>query len=560
MPVSFAKETQSTATGTFRCDWFSESLTYPFEYSDEWFGESSYTYNHNVATFALELSMASFKSFDKDDPDGNIENIYKQCGFEVESLGYETEDYDTIGVSFGKKEMSVDGQTFTLVCAAIRSGNYGMEWGGNMRVGSGENHEGFEIGRNLAISYINEYFKTNKIDGRVKLLIPGYSRGASVANLTAASLDDGSYTSVLQDDDYIEKQNIRLDDIYTYTFEAPQCTKSSKVNYPEYKNIFNIANPNDYVTKYLMAKWGYSLYGVKYSLPSPEKLPNYAEYYDNLCTEFDRMMKVNKKKATAVFYDEENTRSVDAILDHLVDKIADEVFISPEYYTEHYESGVIFVAGQYLGKKLGAKDALKTAGVMLGAVCLCLLPDNMSSIKADGFRSYLAREISESKAGKNLSQKEIDGLLELIDSIRKFVRNNKSDVKALLGQLKTVMYVHQPYVELTWMNIISEKEIFETNRQNEALTLSYDILSLGYKSNAKINAFYDKNLGHIEWASLDKSIATVSANGIVTAVGDGTTTVSATLVDENGNKLASSKVTVTSNMNIIQSVFKANKD
>lgn len=559
VPVSFAAGTKENITGTFKCDWFSESLTYPFEYNDDCFGDSSYTYSHKVATFALELSMASFKSFDEEDPDGNIANLYEQCGFETESLGYETEDYDTIGVSFGKKEMTVNGETFTLVCATIRSGNYGMEWGGNMRMGSGENHEGFEIGRNLAVGYINEYFRNNKIDGRVKLLIPGYSRGGSVANLTAAVLDDGTYASLIDGTDYIAQENIKSSDIYAYTFEAPQCTKSEKILNPEYKNIFNIANPNDYVTKYLMPKWGYSLYGVKYSLPSPEKLSNYDEYYEKLCTEFDRMMEVNDKKAEDVFYDAEHTRSVNAILDNLVERAADEIFKSPEYYVENYESGVIFIAGQYLGKQLGAKDALKTAGVIIGAVAVCMLPDNRSSIKSDGFRSYLAGKISESEAGKNLTQKEVDGLLELLQSAREFIRNNRNDVKALLGQLKTVMFVHQPYVELTWMNVISEKEIYEVNKKNDKLTLSYDTLNLRYKANAKITAYYTEEQGYIEWTSFDKAVATVNSDGLVTATGNGTTTISAELFDKNGEKVAAATTTVTSNMNFVQIVFKAVK-
>ncbi len=563
MPTGYAAndKNDNENEGTFKCDWFAESLTYPFELpKDEWFGESSYKYNHKIATFSLELAMASFKSFDKEDLDGNIANMYEQAGFEVQSLGYETEDYDTIGVSFGKKEMTVNGEKFTLVCATIRSGNYGMEWGGNMRVGLGENHKGFEIGRDLAIGYINEYFKQNKITGRVKLLIPGYSRGASVANLTTAALDDGTYVKLLKDTDYIARQNIALSDIYGYTFEAPQCTRSANIEKDEYKNIFNLANPNDYVTKYLMTKWGYSLYGIKYNLPSPEKLANYDEYYDKLCTEFNSMMKVNHKKASAVFYDEESTRSVDAILDSFIETAADVLFKDLDYYVENYESGLIYLAGQYLGKQLGAPEALQTAGVMFSAVALCVLPDNMSEIKSNGIRSYLARELSESRVGKELTQKEIDGLLELVEAVKKLIKENKSDVKALVNQLKTVMYVHQPYVELTWMNIITEKEIYEVNKQDDKLTLSYDTLDLNYKSNAKVTATYDETQGHVEWTSFDTSIATVTDEGIVTSVGDGTTTISATLVDKNGNEVAVRTITVNANMSLVQSAMKAIKD
>ena len=72
-PVTAGAE--KTVTGTYQCDWFDESLFYPYEYEDEWFSGSAYEYCHELALLALNVSMASFNSFDNADRDGNIEKM-----------------------------------------------------------------------------------------------------------------------------------------------------------------------------------------------------------------------------------------------------------------------------------------------------------------------------------------------------------------------------------------------------------------------------------------------------------------------------------------------------
>ena len=540
--MPFMAKAEKKAAGVYQCDWFDESLYYPYDYDDEWFSDSSYEYNHKLALLALNISMATFNSFNKSDRDEHIRAMLKNCGFETKAYGYVTEGYDTAAVEMAKKTVTLSGEKCTIVIAAIRSGNYGMEWGGNLRVGNGENHLGFNIGKEIILNYINDYFRTEKPDGRVKLLIPGYSRGGSIANLVGGELDDGSYVKSLKNADSIKTAGIAKNDIYVYTFEAPQCTKKSGVDDSIYGNIVNIMNPNDYVPKFVMKDWGFTHYGLEYYLPSAENSANYSDYYENVCKTFDTLMDDTGKKSSSNFYSEEDSRSIGAMFDSLMSKLANEIFVSQENYAEKYEDGLVFIAGQYIGKKLNAGNALKTLGVILSAVALGIIPTNMDTIRSDGFRSYIASQIAESDASQNL----IIALLE-------FAKDNRSDVKALLGQLNTVLNVHQPYVTLSWMRSINQNDMLKINGETEKpLKVSFNKIDLRYKANARIVAEYDESLGTLTWKSDSDGIVSVDKDGFITAKGDGEAIVTAELRANDGKLIDSEKVKVTVHMNTLE--------
>lgn len=551
--LPFAAAEEKKTTGIFQCDWFDESLYYPFEYSDSLFTGDSCEYNHGLAVFLLGISMASFNSFDASDRDGNITRMFEECGFETETYGYETEGYDTAGVVMGSKKVrNADGE-YTAVIAAVRSGNYGMEWGGNLRVGTGENHLGFDIGKEIILNYINSYFSKHPIQGKIKLFIPGYSRGGSIANLVGAELDDGSYKQSIKGEDCIGKARIGRDNTFVYTYEAPQCTRKSGADDAVYSNIFNIMNPNDYVPKFVMDDWGFTNYGVEYYLPSAENCANYSDYYENVCKEFDTLMAETDKDSDSNFYSEEDSRSVGAMLDSIMSKLAKDVFESQEYYSQKYEDGMIFIAGQYIGKKLNAGDALKALGVMLTAVALGVIPANMETIKSDGFRSYVAGQIAESDAGQNLSKDQIQGIIDVITVMIEFAKDNRSDVKALLGQLNTVLNVHQPYVTLAWMRSISGDDIKKINTaEKKLLTVSFNKIDIRYKANARIIADFDESLGKVVWSSSSQNVVSVDSDGFITAKGEGTAVVTARLVDSGGNVLDYENISVTVHTNVIE--------
>lgn len=551
--MPFMAKAEKKASGTYQCDWFDESLYYPYDYDDGWFSGDSYEYNHKLALLALNISMASFNSFNKDDRSENIRAMLENCGFKTKSYGYGTEGYDTAAVEMARKTVTKNGESCTVVIAAIRSGNYGMEWGGNMRIGSGENHLGFDIAKETVLNYINDYFADEKISGRVKLLIPGYSRGGSIANLIGAELDDESYRKSLKKADNIKNISLAKNDIYVYTFEAPQCTKKSGADGKIYGNIFNIMNPNDYVPKFVMKDWGFSRYGVEYYLPSAENCSNYSSYYENVCKTFDTLMEDTDKKSDSNFYSEEDSRSVGAMFDSLMSKLADSVFKDQQHYAENFEDGLVFIAGQYIGKKLNAGNAMKTLGVIIAAVALGIIPTNMDTIKSDGFRAYLASRIAESDASSNLTKPQIQGIIDAMIALLEFARENRSDVKALLGQLNTVLNVHQPYVTLSWMRSIGQDDMLKINGETEKpLHVSFNRIDLRYKANARITADYDSSLGSLRWSSDSDNVVLVDKDGFITAKGDGDAIITVELRSEDGRLIDSERVRVTVHMNTLE--------
>ena len=551
--MPFTAKAEKKASGTYQCDWFDESLYYPYDYDDGWFSGDSYEYNHKLALLALNISMASFNSFNKDDRSENIRAMLENCGFKTKSYGYGTEGYDTAAVEMARKTVTKNGESCTVVIAAIRSGNYGMEWGGNMRIGSGENHLGFDIAKETVLNYINDYFTDEKISGRVKLLIPGYSRGGSIANLVGAELDDGSYRKSLKRADNIKNISLAKNDIYVYTFEAPQCTKKSGADGKIYGNIINIMNPNDYVPKFVMKDWGFGRYGVEYYLPSAENCSNYSSYYENVCKTFDTLMEDTDKKSDSNFYSEEDSRSVGAMFDSLMSKLADSVFKDQQHYAENFEDGLVFIAGQYIGKKLNAGNAMKTLGVIIAAVALGIIPTNMDTIKSDGFRAYLASRIAESDASSNLTKPQIQGIIDAVIALLEFAKENRSDVKALLGQLNTVLNVHQPYVTLSWMRSIGQDDMLKINGETEKpLHVSFNRIDLRYKANARITADYDSNLGSLRWSSDSDNVVSVDEDGFITAKGDGDTIITVELRSEDGRLIDSERVRVTVHMNTLE--------
>lgn len=556
-PMTFASaQTVTESTGTFKCAWFNETLTYPYEYSDEYFSGSSYDYNHELATYSLCVAMASFNSFDKKKGDEHIAALLDECGYEVHSYGYETEDYDTVAVAFGRK--TIDG--YTVIVAAIRSGNYGMEWGGNLRVGSGDgDHEGFRIATDKLIGYINEYFRDYPCEGRTKLLVPGYSRGASIANLTAAALDDGSYVEVLNGaQDYID--DVKIDELYAYTFEAPQCTTSTDTNNIIYSNIFNIINPNDYVPMFVMDEWGFSLYGVRVEMPCADNCDDYDSYYDRVCTEFDSFMGENGRKSSGSFYDKEHSLSAQATLNHVFSNLANDVMKSRDSFHENYEYPMVFFAGQYLGKKRKIKDFAKTMGLITAATAIAVKPKNLEKIKSDGYKKYLAEYIAQ-KNGGELSQKQVEQTMNLLMVLLEYLNTSRKDVVSLASQLNTVLQVHQPFVALSWMRALNIDDIYAINGSFDSLMrLSCKSIKLKYDVNGRIAVHHNEKGGRVEWSSADESIATVSKNGTIHGNDNGTTTVTAVLYSESGEPLAKSSVRVTIEMNVVQMAMKLIKE
>ena len=268
-------------------------------YDDKYFSSSNAVYNHSLARMSFSLAMAAFNSskekckapndkaasdyyyyyYNEDisndskkiekTPACNAADLLYNCGFDDISIneGYtiSTEynknlnDGNNIGSCIGSKTLT-DGTT--LVAIAIRGAGYGCEWIGDFEVyGSKGEHHGFQIASEKVRDHLKEYVKNNELTGKkIKIWITGYSRGAAVANLTAAYFCANGVTSC----------KCGSGDIYAYTFSTPRGTKSKSASSSIYNGIWNIVNPIDPVPMTAMKLWGYRRYGHTMHLPSVE--------------------------------------------------------------------------------------------------------------------------------------------------------------------------------------------------------------------------------------------------------------------------------------------------
>ena len=259
----------------------------PFFYDDNYFAKSAYEYQDSLSTMTLCMALASFASSKSpNDYEGyqtkscNLEKLLKDCGFPEENFSTNRDftvkpTKDSIGVGASSKLVTDEGKPYTLIAIGIRGNGYESEWASNFTMGDAGQHKGFSQAKFKVLSYLSEYIADKGITGDIKIWITGYSRAAAVANLTAGALDNGYNLS--------DSVSLTPEDIYAYCFECPRpATKADNVTADVYKNIFNIINPVDHVTKYGPDEpdnFGFARYGVDKYLPTKAKS---SDMYDEL--------------------------------------------------------------------------------------------------------------------------------------------------------------------------------------------------------------------------------------------------------------------------------------
>ena len=249
-------------------------------YSDEFFSDSSTKYNPHLAALSIQMSKYSMNPGNPNSPDDSewyqqqpdrVHAFFTAIGFgnfEANEDYRKRTEFDTIGVAAAARTTGI--ADTTIIALTIRSGGYFREWENNVFLGDGSNsdmmHEGWYNAANKAIDFLTQYISKKQITGRIKLWASGFSRGAATINILAGLLDsridnDGK-------DKVFDKCSLAHDDLYAYTFETPQGANinSKNVKHPRdeiYNNIFNIINPNDFVTKVAMARiMGFTRFGI----------------------------------------------------------------------------------------------------------------------------------------------------------------------------------------------------------------------------------------------------------------------------------------------------------
>lgn len=251
-----------------------KTATVPAEWNDVWFTQPATTYNHKLATTAAILSGAVYVDNAKGDKgSGSIESALEKFGFD------KILPYDFNYAYTGLTELPVFGNNGAVsFCLAVKEienkpesgpvyllaiivqGTTGSfidgEWLNNLRMGLGTEHSGFLAASTRLNEVFADYTGTLREQGyllnagNTKYFLTGHSRGAAVANLTAALLS----------------KRMGSNNVYAYTFATPTVSKSAQTN--GYENIFNIVNADDFVPKLPPTWLGYSRYGIDLVLPS----------------------------------------------------------------------------------------------------------------------------------------------------------------------------------------------------------------------------------------------------------------------------------------------------
>ena len=293
------------------------------EFKESWFEDNSY-YNHDLARLCSEIVVMG----DHAESDSKVIDLKKSLSV----LGFRNIEHnndthrDEENYFIASKTITKAGKDYNLVfCGCI--GSNGLQWNsdfdprgidskeGSSNNLSDENHKGFIDARDYVGDILENYLKNNllKRDNTV-LLLTGHSRGAATVNLLAAKL--------IYDNDIISPNNL-----FTYTFACPNCTGLMERFNDEYKNIYNIVFPTDFVTKIMPTAWRYGRYGTTYSLPSKSNDSSYNEY-------MTEMLKYRKilNYGDGSFFDYEGEGTVR----NIIDKMTKHVENVSEYYDEKY--------------------------------------------------------------------------------------------------------------------------------------------------------------------------------------------------------------------------------
>ena len=270
-------------------------------WNDEYFSGVSNKYNHSLAK-ASSIFMAAAYNLDAteefkaiDDPvlrrTYHVRNALEAVGFDMNtytSYNYENDYEKGVGHSFAMKQAVINGEIYNLIAVIIR-GTQGKEWVDNFNVDNEhfdgkeyypsniKYHEGFGDASDEVLEHLNKFIQDNRLYdvSKNKIWLTGHSRGAAVANLVAGSITES-------------EQYATKDNIYAYTFATPNGI-IAKGNITECDNIFNIINPDDFVTYVALNEWGYYRYGIDLRLPVNRTRNDYSTLHNKMNKYFKKI-------------------------------------------------------------------------------------------------------------------------------------------------------------------------------------------------------------------------------------------------------------------------------
>lgn len=168
-----------------------------------------------------------------------------------------------------------------------------------------ENHKGFDITTNRILKYVKPYADKYVNESCAAYWITGHSRGGAIANLLSAYLiDEGQ-------------------EVYAYTFAAPNTTTNNEYLTRKYDSIFNVVNGDDFVPMLPAEDWGFNRYGRTFD---SIKVSDYIDDWEDMMSDNVVGYLGNSKDYSEYNYD--------SSLNNTIEKIADLVNDRNECYTK----------------------------------------------------------------------------------------------------------------------------------------------------------------------------------------------------------------------------------
>ena len=239
-----------------------------FYYSDAYFADSARYYNEHLVTMSSCVAIAGVTTdysgeYTEKKGSENIVDLFEAAGFtniyvhypKPTFFGIDSEIISTIGFVIASKDITINGETQTLIAIAVRGGAYAAEWASNVVIGDGVGEaRAFNNAANQVEKGIYEYINNYGLNTEnSKFWISGFSRGGATTNLVAKRLTDK----------YGE------DDVYAFCFEAPKGGVFSELKDGlTYANIHCLINATDIVPFVATTEMGFIRYGAEHSFPT----------------------------------------------------------------------------------------------------------------------------------------------------------------------------------------------------------------------------------------------------------------------------------------------------
>lgn len=307
-----------------------ESLSNYISFNPKWFSNNSYI--HELATFCSLMNLQSYEDENK------TRQTLQELGFSDEKTicdlcsetGKDRRNRNDYIIS--SREIVLSKKKYNLVLVICVGTRENEQWNSNFDPygldtdhfsSKSPNHVGFNDAKNYVYSALINYLGDNYTKENTKIVLTGHSRGAAAANLMAAQMIDN----------YEKNSNsaiVKPENLFTYTFASPNPTRDTNRKNPKYNRIYNIVNPQDFVTKVMLQSWGYGRYGTTYSLPTKTNDYNYDIYKLNMLKYFKEMQQANGESQNYSDYE-----SGEDEVYNLVRTMSINVKNLDEYYTKY---------------------------------------------------------------------------------------------------------------------------------------------------------------------------------------------------------------------------------